>query len=339
MIDYELLKQTRAVFIADLVDEFSTISLDEMRLEMTSHKTYQLIMKALTNLCKGVSFYSSQQKFMEHIGEHQKDVVLSLWSGTHSHNRKALIPSICEANGICYVGADPYVHILSQDKKMAKEYCKQFGIMGAKDILVRTNADLSKLSSLHYPVVIKPNYEGGSIGVSNRNLVRNINEAKSLTKKLLSIYEAVLVEEYIQGYEICVCISGILGQIDVFEGIQTNFGGEQYITKQIYGYEYKKGNYTQKYKECATEKLTPFVKKQLLELYWSLGKVEVMRIDGRVDHAGEFWLIELSPDCSLSATASTAHSYQFSGKSYEEMIADLLSNALINQAHQNAKKI
>lgn len=339
MIDYELLKQTRAVFIADLVDEFSTISIDEMRLEMTSRKTYQLIMNALTNLCKGVSFYSSPQEFMDHIGEHQKDVVLSLWSGTHSHNRKALIPSICEANGICYVGADTYVHILSQDKKMAKEYCKQFGIMGAKDILVRTTADLSKLPTLHYPVVIKPNYEGGSIGVSNSNLVKNINEATSLTKKLLSLYEAVLVEEYIEGYEICVCISGILGKIDVFEGVQTNFGGQKYITKQIYGYEYKKGHYTQKSKECATDKLTPVVKKQLLELYWSLGKVEVMRIDGRIDHAGRFWLIELSPDCSLSATASTACSYQFSGKSYEEMIAELLSNALINQEHQNAKKI
>lgn len=338
MIDYELLKQTRVVLIADLADNFSSLSLDDLHLEMTTHETYKLIMKSLQTLCKESFFYSNPRDFMNHIGEHKNDVVLSIWSGINSRNRKALVPSICEANGICYVGADAYVHIICQDKKLTKEFCEPYGILGARDVLIRSETDISQLAYLQYPIVIKPNYEGGSIGISNSNLVHNFTDAQALTRKLLSIYEAILAEEYIQGYEVCVCISGVLGGIDVFEGVQSNFGNQEYITTEIYGYEYKKYPQAIKSKEKATDKILPQVKEQLLNLYWGLGKVEVMRIDGRIDHQGQFHLIELSPDCSLAPNASTATSYYYSGRTFQEMIAELLTNAIINQECQNAKK-
>lgn len=336
MIEYELLKTKRVVFIADLVDSF-TLSIDNLCLEMTPKETYKLIMDSLNKLCQKVFYYTSPEEFMQHIVEHQNDVVLSLWSGKHSRNRKALIPSICEANGICYVGADTYVHIISQDKKLAKEFVQPYGIQGAKDVLIRTEDDLAALSMLQYPVVIKPNYEGGSIGISNKNLVQNQKEAEKLAKSLLPLYGTLLAEEYIEGYEICICISGILGNIDVFEGVQSNFGNQSYITTEIYGYEFKKGNHAIKSKEQASNKISNQIKENLLKLYWDLGKVEVIRIDGRINKQGQFYLIELSPDCSLSPKASTAMSYLYAGYSFQEMIAHLVTNAIKNQEYQNAR--
>lgn len=338
MIDYEILKEIGVVFVADLADSFSEISIDDLRLEMTSHETYRLIMDSLNSLCKKVTYYASPEEFVEHISEHRDDVVLSIWSGQNSRNRKALIPSICEANNLCYVGADTYAHVICQDKKLAKEFCRSYGIQGAKDVLLRTEADIPALASMQYPLVIKPNYEGGSIGISNKNFVHSYEEAAELSRVLLPLYEALLAEEYITGYEICVCISGILGEIEIFEGVQTNFGNQSYITSGIYGYEYKKGANVIKSKEQATNKISSDLKKQLLDLYWGLGKVEVMRIDGRINNQGEFHLIELSPDCSLSPTASTATSYRYAGYTYRDMIASLLTNAIKNQEHQNAKK-
>lgn len=338
MIDYSLLKTKRVVFIADMVNDFSHLSIDDLRLEMTTPETYQLIMDSIKACCKEAIYYATPTEFVGHISEHRGDVVLSLWSGEQSRNRKALVPSICEANDICYVGADTYAHVICQDKKLAKEFCQQYGIQGAKDVLLRTDADVAALETMQYPLIIKPNYEGGSIGISNNNLVHSYEDAKKLTRELFPLYDALLAEEYIQGYEICVCISGVLGQIDIFEGVQSNFGNQTYITSGIYGYEYKKGAHAVKSKERATDKISSGLKRQLLDLYWGLGKVEVMRIDGRIDRQGAFRLIELSPDCSLAPKASTATSYYYAGYSFQEMIASLLTNAVRNQEYQNAKK-
>ena len=337
-IAYDVLKLKRAVFIADRVNSFSDIKLEDMTLEMTTPDTINLIISTLESLCQSVIYYASPDEFIQNISNHQNDIILSIWSGTQSRNRKALIPSICEAYNICYIGADPYVNIVCQDKKLSKEVCEPYGITGAKDILLRSEEDISQLKYLNYPLVIKPNYEGGSIGISNKNLVDNYETAKDLAQRLLPTYEALLAEEYIPGYEVCVCISGVLGYVDIFEGVQSNFGGERYIETKIYGYEYKKGDVVNKSKEHATDKISPAVKQQLLNLYWGLGKVEVMRIDGRIDKSGKFHLIELSPDCSLAPTASTATSYKYAGYTYTEMIASLLWNAIQNQEYQNAKK-
>lgn len=338
MIDYDALKNIGVVFIADLAASNSEISIDNPCLEMTSHETYQRIMDSLNSLCRKTAHYGSPDEFVAHISEHRDDVILSVWSGQNSRNRKALVPSICEANNLCYVGADAYVHVICQDKKLAKEFCRLHGIQGAKDVLLRTEADIPALAPMQYPLVLKPNYEGGSIGISNKNFVYCYQDAVDLARVLLPLYDTLLAEEYAMGYEICVCISGVLGEVEIFEGVQTNFGNQSYITSGVYGYEYKKVANAMKSKERATNKISSNLKNQLIELYWNLGKVEVMRIDGRINSHGEFCLIELSPDCSLSPTASTATSYRYAGYTYRDMIASLLTNALKNQEHQNAKK-
>lgn len=239
-IDYGLLKSKNVVFLADLAPSFENIKLDDIHLEMTEHETYILIMDTLKQLCNKVYHYDSIIEFENNIKHYKDDIVLSLWSGVKSRNRKALVPSICEANNICYVGADAYVHIISQDKQLAKEFCSKYNIYGARDVFIRTTDDYSRMQNLTYPIVIKPNYEGGSIGISNKNIAQDYAEAISICNRLLDIYEAILAEEYIPGYEVCICISGVLGNIDIFEAVQSNFGGQTYITNQIYGYEYKK---------------------------------------------------------------------------------------------------
>lgn len=337
-INYEVLKQTNAVFIADLREATDKIYLDNMNLEMTEHSTCKLIMDTMRKLCHNVYFYQSPVEFQNNIAKHQNDVVLSVWSGENSRNRKALVPSICEANKICYVGADAYVHIISQDKKLAKEFCRKYNIEGARDLLIQSPIDLQRLDELKLPLVIKPNYEGGSIGISNENIVYSYKEAQELCQQLLNIYDGILAEEYIEGYEVCICISGVLGEIDIFEAVQSNFGGQEYITSKIYGYEYKKNPNAVKSKKCSTDLISDELKQNLQTLYWSLGKVEVIRIDGRINKEGKFRLIELSPDCSLSEHASTATSYYYAGYDFEDMIASLLWNSMKNQEHQNAKK-
>jgi len=57
-----------------------------------------------------------------------------------------------------------------------------------------------------FPVVIKPNFEGGSIGIFNKNLVDCYEDAICIGKELLLSYCPLLAEEYVEGEEISYCI-------------------------------------------------------------------------------------------------------------------------------------
>lgn len=69
--------------------------------------------------------------------------------------------------------------------------------------------DCTKIKALTFPLVIKPNSEGGSNGISQENVVYNYEEATLLCRKLLPLFgNDLLAEEYLNGTEITVILAG-----------------------------------------------------------------------------------------------------------------------------------
>ena len=156
------------VLIMNRIKNRNNMSLQSKNLEFSSNTMFNSIHTALEELYKKVYFYESLSDFIDNIHNHKNDLVIStIWSGQNSRNRRMLLPAICEAYDIKYVGADAYVQALCADKSLAKKYCEAYDIKSAKEIIVKTEDDISKLIFLHFPVIIKPNFEGGSIGISN----------------------------------------------------------------------------------------------------------------------------------------------------------------------------
>lgn len=328
------------VFIADRVSDHKNATLRSRDLEKLDNHYFNSIMEALGAISSSVIHYSSPVEFIEHIAKHKDCIVLSLWSGEDSRNRRALVPSICEAYGIPYIGGDPYVQTVCADKHLAKVFCRQHGVDIAKDVVISRPSDFPILETLRYPAVVKPNFEGGSIGIMNKNLVDSYEEAKVVCGELLPIFQQLLVEEYVPGEEISVCIAGAGNQIDVFEVIRIVVGGQSYFEHTLYDAEVKKAGASSIKREIITERIPGQLRDKLLALYKSMGKVDVMRIDGRSNSHG-FTVIELTPDCNLSATSSMRLAFQHAGYTYTEMLQRLCENALKHPAKtecQNASK-
>lgn len=319
------------VLIADRVPDFSHLSLMNRNLECIPPQYFNDIYSTLSVIGSNVIHYNSPKEFCKNISKHKNDIVLSIWSGIGSKYRKALIPSICEANNLCYVGADPYVHFLSQDKYLTKRMCSHYGISSARDMLYCTSKDSSKVFTLRLPLVVKPNYEGGSNGISSQNLVYDYNEAITLADKLKKIFnQPILIEEYIEGIEICISIIGTSKKIDMLEASKLIINDTDYFHKNIYSYEPKVKNVKNRSYESATELLSKDLIDVFLSLFKSLGKVELLRIDGRIDCKGNFKLIELTPDAYLGKRGSTTFCANNCGIDYEQMLRFLLTNAYSN---------
>lgn len=319
------------VLIADRVSDFLDISLSNRNLECIPPKYFDEIYSSLVTIGNNVIHYNSPKEFCDNLYKHKKDIVLSIWSGIGSKYRKALIPSICEANNICYVGADPYVHFLSQDKFLTKQFCSQFGILGAKDMIYCTEEDSSKIYNLMLPLVVKPNYEGGSNGISSKNLVYDYDEALTLAKELKEIFnQPIIIEEYLEGKEICVSIIGTSKKVNMIEASQLVINDTEYFTDKLYSYEPKVEEINNRELVSGMHLLTENVKNRFLSIFTQLEKVELLRIDGRIDSSGDFKLIELTPDAYLGKRGSTAFCAKNCGIEYEQMLEILLGNAYTN---------
>ena len=62
-----------------------------------------------------------------------------------------------------------------------------------------------------------------------------------------------------------------------------------------------------------------------------------MRIDGRI-YNNNFYLIELTPDCSLKIKGSMSLAFEQSGYTYTDMLRKLIANSIHSWVNQNAKR-
>ncbi len=327
----------RIVLIADRIKDHDDAMLNMNNLEVVADSYFNPLYCALKKIATEVIHYETLEKFSENIALHHNDVVLSIWSGVGSRNRRVLAPSICEANKIAYVGADSYLQAICHDKDLSKSFAAKYGIKSPYGILIYGENDFYKLRNLNYPVIVKPNFEGGSIGIFNCNVVYNYNEASSLASLLLKSYIPVLAEEYIEGEEISFCISGNLKEISLFEVIRQHINGKTYFKNEIMGAEYKKISTIEQSWDNVTKQIKSADKENIITFYQHLGKADLIRIDGRINSNG-FYLLELTTDVGISKKSIMTDAYISVGITYEQMLEEIINNAIQSWEYQNASK-
>ncbi|SCY77522.1 D-alanine-D-alanine ligase [Paenibacillus polysaccharolyticus] len=322
MIDHNI------VLITDEKKEYNFADLSRKDLEGNNASSTESIIDALNKICKKVIHYTDLELFTTNIPQHKDDIIFPMRFGENSPNSKSLLPAICEANNLKYVGGDSFTHSLCNDKHLSKLYAKEFGISVPKGFLVRKLNDriLEYLPTLNLPLVIKPNYGGGSTGISNNNLVYSYNEAEDLINKLFVFHNIpIIVEEYIEGYEVEYSIFGNKNKIILSGEAQLKIDETTFFKREIWGYETKKIDDSSV--DFLTSNLIPTsVKEKMITLFKSFDKIEFMRVDGRISN-DEFYLIELSPDCFLGKDCAFYHVFAQNNLLFEEMFESLIINA------------
>lgn len=315
------------VLICDRVKDREGINILSNNLEFTSNTYFSAISGALERNCPKVYYYESLDTFINNIKIHKNDIVISaIWSGTKSRNRKALIASICEAYNITYLGADAYVQSLCQDKQLCKSLFDKSIIKVPAGVLFEKESmclDFDSLHFLNFPIIIKPNLEGSSIGISDESIADNHEQAIANINKIITDFSPVLAEEYIPGQEIAICCAG-RNSIELIEAVELRINDQNYFEHKIWGYESKKGGKSKVTRKVVTDQIPSEIIEASKELFLSLGKVDYMRIDGRL-YNDNFYLIELTPDCSLHPECFMYEAFKHNGYSYDEMICALLN--------------
>jgi D-alanine-D-alanine ligase len=235
--------------------------------------------------------------------------------------------------GCQYTGAGPHAMYLAQDKALAK---KIFAFHGIKTPYFATSyrGKLDHSHDISFPLIVKPTSEDGSIGIDASSVVESVKE---LMEKIHYIHEEfdspALIEEYIEGREIYAAVLGNENP-EVLPMVELDLSKLPKGTPKIAGKDVKWDKETEAYKvtkSAPAEDLEESTVKRLsdtaLSAYNALKLRDYGRIDMRLTKKGEVFVIEANPNPWLASTAEFAMAAKKAGRSYTQLIAEIVDLA------------
>ncbi len=229
------------------------------------------------------------------------------------------IQGILEWLKIPYTGSSIKANALCFDKVATKAFLSHFGVPSPKYQVLRRGDDLQAFVNgfdLPYPVIVKPNTEGSTIGISR------VFEAKDLAPALteaLKYDSVVLIEQYIQGREVTV---GVLGGF-ALPIIEIRPKGGFY-------------DFTSKYTPGATEYLVPApIEEDLatklqnlsVQIFKALECAGAVRADFMIDASGEPFFLEVNTIPGMTETSLLPKAAQCAGINFEDLCVGILEGA------------
>jgi D-alanine-D-alanine ligase len=199
--------------------------------------------------------------------------------------------------GIPYTGSDAATLSIALDKALSKRVLRQHNILTPEFQVMETGRE--RLSpKLHFPLIVKPNQEGSSKGVSAQvSVVDNEDGLRQVVRDLIERYrQPALIEDYIAGREFTV---GLLGdkRPRVLPPMEIGFRDKD-NPRPVYDYQIKQEWEKHVYYECPA-KLTPAelksVERVCRETFAALDCRDVARVDLRMNAKGEFYVLEVNP--------------------------------------------
>jgi D-alanine-D-alanine ligase len=231
-------------------------------------------------------------------------VFIALHGGT---GEDGTFQALLEALQIPFTGSGHVGSAIAMDKNVSKRLMVAVGVPTPVWQMC-TPDDTGVTNTLGYPVIVKPNAQGSTIGLS---LVREAADLQSAISKAAEFGGEVMLEAYLPGREFTV---GIL------DG-QALAVGEIVAPTEIFDYEskYQQGGA----REVFPADISPFTTREIQELGVRVHKALKLggysRVDFRMDEAGRIWCLEANSVPGLTATSLLPQSAKAVGIGFPEL--------------------
>src|SRR5271170_5918778 len=271
------------------------------------------------------------------------DLVFNLTEAFAGDDTKEMnVAAYMDLLGIRYTGGGPHAHFLAQDKATAK---KMFAFHGIKTPFFATayRGRIEHAHDISFPLIVKPSWEDGSIGIDAASVVKNIKEMMERIQYIQDEFDApALIEEYIDGREIYAGILGSYERTQVLPLVELDLSRLPEGTPKIASYDVKFEKNTEAYKltkSAIAENLDEDTVKRLsdtaLAAYRALKLRDYGRIDMRLAPNGDVYVIEANPNPWLASRQEFAMAAKASGLSYAEMIGSIVDLAMSRYLNAN----
>ncbi|MGA7687472.1 MAG: D-alanine--D-alanine ligase [Terriglobales bacterium] len=271
------------------------------------------------------------------------DLVFNLTESFDGDDTKEMnVVAYVDLLGLRYTGAGPHAIFMSQDKAVAK---KIFAFHGIKTPFFATSyrGRIEHAHDISFPLIVKPAWEDGSIGIDAGAVVTNIKEMMERIEYIQDEFDSpALIEEYIEGREIYAGVLGSYESSQVLPLVELDLSRLPEGTPKIASYDVKFEKNTDAYKltkSAIAEDLDEETRKRLsdtaLAAYRALKLRDYGRIDMRLAPNGDVYVIEANPNPWLASRQEFAMAAKAAGLSYTEMIGTIVDLAMSRYVNPN----
>lgn len=300
--------------------------------EYDSIDTIAAIKSALETKGHHVLLFEADKALPEKLRKTRIDIAFNIAEGFGGRCREAQIPAMLNYFGIPFTGSDETSLCLALDKALTKRLLSSHKIRTPKYTLLSPESPVPVLH-LKYPVIVKPNAEGSSKGISDASIIKSHEELSELAKHNFRLYHGtMLAEEYIEGREFTVGILGNGKEAKVFRPMEIIYKKETQESFHVYSFNVKQ-NYKEYIEYQCPASLTKEQEAEITDMsrkvYGILGCRDFSRIDYRMSTDGKIYFIEINPLPGLAPGYSDYPMLaEFCGNSYTELINNILDAAL-----------
>lgn len=262
------------------------------------------------------------------------DLIFNTAEGRRGRFREAFFPALFDELGFPYTGSDAYALAVTLDKQLTKLILREESVRTPGWQFVEKPSEL-KPEDLHFPVIVKPNFEGSSKGITQDSVAENVDELKRKVAQALDKYPAgVLVEEYIVGRDLTV---PFLESVDNdFDGVLTPVEyvidaeaakGRRYA---IYDYDLKTRNeklVAVHAPATLSEDMAERLRKMARTVIKKLDCKDLGRVDFRLSDAGVPYFLEINALPSLEPGAGIYAAAALDGLHFDAVIDAVIQNA------------
>lgn len=250
------------------------------------------------------------------------NLIYNIAEGFKSRNREGLVPAICELYQIPYTGTDAFGLSLSLHKFQTKLFALSLGVPAPNGFLL--NNENLNLKDIQYPVIAKPDHEGSSMGLQichkKEELLTYVNDFGAKYK------QDILIEEYIQGKEISVCVLGSGRDSYVFCVAQ--YTDEQGKDIPLLTNILKTKDHYNMIIPLLPENILEKLKEYSLEIHRSMGLYDISRMDWRVDMDNNPFFLEVTPLPILSKGTEFEWGCKQHGMPFQYVYQSIVNSAL-----------
>jgi D-alanine-D-alanine ligase len=263
------------------------------------------------------------------------DLIFNLTESYAGDDTKDInIAAYLDLLGLPYTGSGPSGLHLAQDKAVAKRLFQFHGIRTPHFAMVYRGR-LQWSDDLHFPVIVKPKREDGSIGIEFNAVVGSIKEMMERIDALHADLDSpVLIEEYIEGRELYVSVLGN-DPPEALPVVELNLSDLAPGMPRIAGTEVKWGRGTEAYQRTKLrvpkdlpEATLTHIEETAVSAFRALEIRDYGRVDIRLAEDGTIYTLEVNPNPWLHSTAEFAMAARESGRDLGRLVEEIVDLAI-----------
>lgn len=273
---------------------------------------------------------------LDRLAAFQPKLVFNGCEGFRGHARhEYAVAAVLEMHGYRHTGSPPTALLVARNKSLTKKVLAYHGIRVPAFAEFHPGEKPVRPSELRFPLIVKPLLEDASVGIAQASVVE---DDESLAERVRFIHEkfsqAAIVEELIEGRELYV---GLIGndEVDVLPIVEMTFGepetGEHRIAtyKAKWDEEYRKRKRIKNvFAKGLSEEIAAKIGETCTTAYDALWLQDYGRIDLRLAHDDEVYVLEVNPNPFLAAEHEMANAAEKAGMDYNEFIQRIVDEAM-----------